>query len=244
MANKAEHFARNNSLHKYHLQPLKDIHLRSDFDDDLQAGSRADYLYLFFVSGFLILIAVGFNYLNFSFTNLLDKSSCIGIKKVNGAGNFSLITQGIAESVIIHLFSLILAFVISLWLVQPVYNNLGITIDLSTNNHLFWFVITGIILISVFINGTIPVYLIGRVKSVELLMQKKLDFGGIPFRHLLLTGQFVIAIAIIVAIIGMNRQIGFLEGREKGFEISNDLVIEVPQNILRSSQRLNNLEAF
>ena len=244
MVQKAEHFKRNNSLHSYHLQPLTDIHLKSDFDDDLQAGNRADYLYLLLVAGFLILIAVWFNYLNFSLTNLYNKSSHIGIKKLNGAGTYSLVIQGIAESFIIHFFSLVVAFLISLWLLQPAYNNLNISIDLATNNHLFWFGVIGIMFISVLINGAIPVYLVARSRSIGLLMRKKIDFGGFSFRHLLITGQFIIAIVLIVAITSMNRQIGFLEGREKGFEISNDLVIKVPRNMLRSSQRINNIEAF
>ncbi len=88
MAHKKEHFDRNNSLHKYHLQPLNDIHLNSEFEDDLQKAVRADYLYLLLIAGFLILIAAGFNYLHFSFSNLARRSSHIGIKKVNGAGSF------------------------------------------------------------------------------------------------------------------------------------------------------------
>jgi hypothetical protein len=34
------------------------------------------------------------------------------------------------------------------------------------------------------------------------------------------------------------------EERDNGFNISNDLVLKVPQNMLRSSQRLNNPDAF
>ncbi len=244
LAHKKAHFEKNNSFHEYHLQPLKDVHLKSDFDEDLQSAFRADYLYLLLVSGFLILIAVGFNCLNFSYTNLTGRLSHVGIKKVNGAGNGSLIFQGIAESFIIHLVSLFASVVISLWLVQPVYNYLGIMIDLSINNYPFWLLIAGVIIVSIIIYGAIPFYLIRDVNCIELLRLKKPDFAGIPFRHLMLTGQFVIAISNIVTIIGMNRQIRFLEGRDKGFMISNDIVVKVPQNMLRSSQRLNNLEVF
>ncbi|MFP4367517.1 MAG: ABC transporter permease [Bacteroidales bacterium] len=245
MAHKKEHFDRNKSLHKYHLQPLNDIHLNSDFDDDLQKAVRADYLYLLLIAGFLILIAAGFNYLHFSFTNLASRSSHIGIKKVNGAGSFSLIFQGIAESVIIHAISLSAAIIISLRLIQPVYNYLGITIDLSINNHLFWLVLSGIILISILVNGIIPVYLTGRLSSIDLLQNRRnINAAGFSYRHIITTVQFAITIAIIIAVFGMNKQIGYLEGKEKGFEISNDLVIKVPQNMQRSSQRLVNLDAF
>ncbi len=245
MAHKKEHFEKSNSLHKYYLQPLKDIHLRSDFDDDLQTAVRADYLYLLLITGFLILIAVGFNYLHFSFANLISRSSHFGIKKINGAGRASFIVQGIAETVIIHTISLIAAFIISLHLVQPAYNYLGIIIDLSFRNHLFWLGIIAVILISIVVNGVIPVYTTCRMSSIDLLQSRsKMKTGGISFRRLMTTGQFAIAIAIIIAVFGMNKQIGYLEGRDKGFKISNDLVLKVPQNMLRSSQRLNNTDAF
>ena len=245
MARKADHFERNYSMHNYRLQPLNEIHLKSDFDDDLQTALRADYLYLLLVTGFLILIAAGFNYLHFSFANLTSRSSHFGIKKVNGAGSASFITQGVAESVIIHAISLAASFIISLYLVQPAYNYLGITIDLSFNNHLFWLGIIAVMLISIFLNGVIPVYLTGRLSSIDLLQKgRNMKTGGFSFRHLMITGQFAIAIVIIVAVFGMNKQIGYLEGREKGFTISNDLVLKVPQNMLRSSQRLNNPDAF
>ena len=155
MAQKAEHFERNYSMHNYRLQPLNEIHLKSDFDDDLQTAVRADYLYLLLVTGFLILIAAGFNYLHLSFANLTSRSSHFGIKKVNGAGSASFITQGVAESVIIHAISLAASFIISLYLVQPAYNYLGITIDLSFNNHLFWLGIIFVLLISILLNGII-----------------------------------------------------------------------------------------
>ncbi len=85
----------------------------------------------------------------------------------------------------------------------------------------------------------------GRLSSIDLLQKRRnMKTDGISFRHLMITGQFTIAIVIIIAVFGMSKQVGYLEGRDKGFKISNDLVLKVPQNMLRSSQRLNNPDAF
>ena len=67
---------------------------------------------------------------------------------------------------------------------------------------------------------------------------------GISFRQLFVVGQFAIVMVIIIGIIGINKQVNYLKEKNKGFNLENTIAIKVPQNFSRTSQRINNLDAF
>ena len=234
----------NNLVHQYHLQPLKDIHLYSHLKDELQRNARADYLYILLIVSLLILFAVSFNYIHFSFTKVLNNAANIGLRKVVGANRSTLIWQSFFESLVVHLVSLLLALMIGLLLLPFFQNQFGITVDLSFSNRLFWTGLIGILLISTVINGIVPGILIGRYKSLELFRLKSKPASGISFRQLFVAGQFAIIIVILVAIIGINKQVQFLKEKDKGLNIENTLVVKIPQNMRRTSSRITNPDAF
>ena len=245
MGNKKEAFAKSNSLHQYHLQPLKNIHLNSQLKDELQVNARADYLYILLVVSLLILFAVGFNYIHFSFTRALNNAANAGLKKVVGANGYSLINQSLLESVLLHIGSLILAIFICIFIVPVVQNQFGITIDFSFNNHIFWMGLTIILMLSIFVNGIIPGVFVNRFSSLQLFQLKsKPASRGFSYKQLFVVGQFVIVMVIIIGIIGINKQLSFLKEKDKGLNFENTIVVKVPQNMRRTSSRINNLDAF
>ncbi|GET24633.1 ABC transporter permease [Prolixibacter sp. NT017] len=245
MAHKKDYFEKNNQLHVYHLQPLKDIHLNSHLKQELQTNARADYLYILLIISLLIVLAVGLNYIHFSFTRALNHASATGLKKVFGANRKTLIGQSLTDSLVIHSIATAVAFLICILLLPFIQNQFGITLDFSLHNRLFWFGLGSILLISMIVNGIIPGYLIGRFSSLDLFKLKyKPLMPGISFRQLFVVGQFAIVMVIITGIIGINKQVNFLKEKNKGFNLENTIAVKVPQNFLRTSQRINNLDAF
>lgn len=243
--NKKGEFEKNNIRHQYHLQPLNDIHLHSDLKDELQPNSRAEYVYLIFIVGVLILAASGFNYIQFSFSQLINSAKQTGIKKINGATSSGIILASLAESFIIHLLALAVSLTVA-WLLFPfMRNEFGILLKPVFSNRLFLGILAAILLMSIFINGILPALLINRFKSLELLNLKyKPVSRGISLRQVIVVAQFVIIIAIITGIAGMNKQVNFLLKKDKGFDAKNTIVVKVPQNMRKTSQRINNLQAF
>ncbi len=241
----SSYFEKNNVQHKYHLQPLNDIHLHSELKDELQTNSRAEYIYLILLIGILILIASGFNYIHFSFTRLIHSAKKTGIKKINGASYSGIVLSSLAESLVVHTISLAVSLLVA-WSLFPVMRNqFGILLEPVISNPAFVGILLGIVLLSIFINGVLPALLINRFNSLELLQLKyKPVSNGISFRQVIVVAQFVIIIAIVSGIFSMNKQVNFLIQKEKGFDTKNTLVVKVPQNIRKTSQRINNLEAF
>ena len=78
-------FDKNNTLNKYHLQPITDIHLKSNLQGEITENANSDYLKILFAVSLLLLIASVFNYVYFTYSRLLSNMRDIGIQKVLGS---------------------------------------------------------------------------------------------------------------------------------------------------------------
>ncbi len=243
--NKQTQFEQNNVQHKYHLQPLTDIHLYSELKNELGRNSQADYVILIFIIGILILAASSFNYIQFSFSKMINSAKKTGIKKINGATKLEIVWSALAESFILHLLAVTISLFVGWSLIPFMRNQFGIFLEPVFTSSYFLGIFFTIIVLSISINGILPAFIISRFNSLELLQLKyKPVSGGISFRQVIVVTQFVIIIAIMAGIAGMNKQVNFLIEKDKGFDVTNTMVIKVPQNLSKTSQRINNLEAF
>lgn len=243
--NKKNSFEKTNVQHKYHLQPLNEIHLHSDLKDELETNSRAEYVYLIFIVGVLILAASGLNYIQFSFSGLINSAKKTGVKKINGASHAEIVFSLLAESLVIHLAALVLSFSFAWLLIPVIRTQFGISLEPVFYNRVFLGILFSITVVSIFVNGILPALFINRFNSLALLTLKcKPVSRGISFRQVIVVAQFAIIIAIVSGIAGMNKQVNFLVQKDKGFDASNTIVVKVPQNIRKNSQRINNLQAF
>ncbi|MGE0020886.1 MAG: ABC transporter permease [Draconibacterium sp.] len=243
--NKKGYFEKSKVSHHYFLQPLNDIHLYSDLKDELKPNSRAEYVVLVMIIGLLILAASGFNYIQFSFSRLIHSAKKTGIRKINGASCSSIVLSSLTESFVIHLLALVVSLTVG-WMLSPVLQNqFGILLKPVFTNPLFLGILFSIVVLSLLVNGVLPALLINRFNGLELVKLKyKPVSSGISFRQVIVVAQFVIIIAIVSGIFGMNKQVNFLIQKDKGLDVKNTLVVKVPQNIRKTSPRVNNLQAF
>nr|WP_321353987.1 ABC transporter permease [uncultured Draconibacterium sp.] len=243
--NKKIQFEKGAVSHLYHLQPLNDIHLHSEMKNELETNSRAQYVTLIFIIGILILCASGFNYIQFAFSKLINSAKKTGIKKINGATRFEILWGSLSESLIIHFFAVSVSLLIGWMLIPVMQNQFGIFLKPVFTSKLFLASLFIILSLSILIGGIIPALMINRFDSLELLkLRYKPVSKGLSFRQVIVVAQFVIIIAIMAGIAGVNKQVNFLMDKDKGFDVKNTMVIKVPQNLRKTSQRINNLQAF
>ena len=243
--NKKGYFEKSKVSHHYFLQPLNDIHLYSDLKDELQPNSRAEYVVLVMIIGLFILAASGFNYIQFSFSRLIHSAKETGIRKINGASYSSIVISSLAQSFVIHLLALVVSLSAG-WMLSPVLQNqFDILLKPVFTKPLFLGILFSIVVLSLLVNGVLPVLLIKRFTSLDLLRLKyKPISNGISFRQIILVAQFAIIIAIVSGIFGMNKQVNYLIQKDKGFDVKNTIVVKVPQNMRKASTRVNNLQGF
>ncbi|OFX83969.1 MAG: hypothetical protein A2W99_03555 [Bacteroidetes bacterium GWF2_33_16] len=243
--NKKSKFENNNSLNKYKLQAIKDIHLKSDLKGELSINGKNNYLNILFVLSLLILLASGFNYVYFSYTRVLRNIRDIGIQKVFGIKTKDLIKQFFTESFLIHSIAVLVSFIVCSLIGNSIYNKVNIDISLTYNNLGFWLGLILVYFLSSVLTIIFPVLMIQKKRPLELLTYKnKRNAGRISFQQIITVVQFVIIISIISVIIGVDKQIDYLLTKDKGIDISNNLVLKVPQYLRKSSQRVNNLYSF
>ncbi|TKG89852.1 ABC transporter permease [Puteibacter caeruleilacunae] len=243
--NKGGYFDKSNTKHHYSLQSLKDIHLKSHMKNEITTNSRTDYLYILLVVGLLIVLAAGLNYLYFAFVNSIEKAGNTGIQKIIGADNSVIVGTLLTESLIIHTVAVVFSLLLSMVFAPLISNRFGINIDFSLSNHFLVGGLSAIVICSTLINGLIPAMKQSSIKSIDLLkLKKQKTSGNVSFRQLFISLQFVIVIAVIIGILGINKQINYLVEKEKGLSIENKLVVRSPSNLRRTSGRINNLDAF
>ena len=118
----------------YNLQPLKDIHLKSEKLYDIRPNYDFHNIYLFSAIAYFILIIACINFMNLSTARSVKRAKEVGIRKVLGATRTQLIVQFLDESLI---FTIIASFV-TLILIEftiPIFN--AITGKTFTSNLLF-----------------------------------------------------------------------------------------------------------
>ena len=242
---KKEYFEKSNTLNRYHLQPLTDIHLKSDLPGEITQDANSDYLSILLVVSLLLLIASVFNYIYFSYSRLLNNMRAIGIQKTLGSNLKHFLRQYLIESFIVHTLALVLAVFICSQIKEPVFQSIGINISLSLSNSSFWLVLTTIYVVSILITGILPVLYVKKKSSLDLIRFKRNNRGQrISFQHLITVGQFALIVLVITSITGIDKQLNYLIDKDKGLDISNKLIIKVPQNLRKNSGMVNNLNAF
>ena len=95
--------------YRYFLQPLKDIHLHSELDDELMPTVSIGTIGMFGAIAVLILFLACVNFVNLSTALSVERTREVGIRKTFGSEKKSLVLPFLSESIIFSLASMLLA---------------------------------------------------------------------------------------------------------------------------------------
>jgi putative ABC transport system permease protein len=210
------------------LQPLTDIHLRSNLQSEINPNGDITYIYIFSAAAFLILLIACINFINLSTAKSVSRAKEIGLRKVIGANRFQLILQFLGES---FLFTII-ATVLSVALIQftlPFFNSFtGRSLSLFDFNNYNVFILFGGIIISVgLVAGIYPAFLMSSFSPVKVLKGSvKYEWRDIFLRKGLVVFQFTIAIILIAGAFLVYQQLQFIQNQKIG--LNKDQLLEVP----------------
>jgi putative ABC transport system permease protein len=98
----------------YHffLQPLGEIHLKSNLDAELEQNGNINFIYVFSVLAIVILVIVSINFMNLSTARAVQRSKEVGIKKMMGSGRLLLIRQFLTESFLLSMLGMSMALLV------------------------------------------------------------------------------------------------------------------------------------
>ena len=208
------------------LQPLADVHLHSNFLADIPGHGNAQNVYIFTVVAVFILVVACLNFMNLATARATRRAKEVGLRKVVGAIRPHLIGQFLAESLLVALFSLVLALLI-IYIVLPYFNTLGgkdLAFDF-TNVQLIMGLL-GITVITGLLAGSYPaIYLSGFVPATVLKGTFKGGGSGSLFRNTMVVIQFVVSISLIVGTTIVYRQLKYIQQLNLGYDKENLLYV-------------------
>jgi len=167
--------------------------------------------------------------MNLSTARSEKRAKEVGIRKVMGAQKMKLVTQFLAESIVLA----IVAFVISLLLVQislkPFNMLVGKELFIDYKSYSFWLFAIVFVLFSGVLAGSYPAFFLSSFSPVKVLKGtfKKLN-ASFNTRKVLVVVQFTFAIILIISTIIAYRQIRYALNRNAGYN-KNNLVFTFAQ---------------
>ncbi len=233
-----------NGRFRFSVQKMKDIHLNSEFDIDINNSSSSvnkDVSSFTIVALFILLIAI-INFVNLSTAQSFKRTKEIGVRKVLGASRNGLIKQFLTESIILSLFALIFSFFI-IKTALPSFNNfVGKNLVFYSDHYLSTLIYLPIIAIAVgLLSGLYPAFIISRYNTLialkGILISGKRKAG---FRKALSIFQFVLAIITIICALGVHRQLQFLSQKKLGYTKEQLLFLQLNGRMASAPQAFKN----
>jgi putative ABC transport system permease protein len=207
---------------KYVLFPLLDIHLHSQFGFEISKGPVI-VIYIFTLIAVFVLLIACFNFINLSTAKASGRTKEIGIKKVTGADQKTMIMQFMLESFFLVLIALILALIL-MGLSLPLFNNISgksfILSDLINIKFIISVLVIGFI--TGIIAGLYPALYLASFKPVAVLKGEPVTGkSNGKLRQILVIIQFALSILIATASIFMYMQLRHLQDIDLGFDKEN-----------------------
>ncbi len=207
------------------LQPLKDIHLYSQSNFELEPGGDIKYIYIFGAIAIFMLLIACINFINLSTASASKRAKEVGVRKVMGSGKFELVKQFLIESVLITFIALLISFVF-IQLALPVFNDLSGK-HLSIGLHIKpWVMLIALALLVGLLAGIYPAFFLSAFKPIAVL-KGRLSAGtkSLGLRSGLVVFQFFISVSLIIGTIIVYQQMSFIRNKKLGYNKEQLLVL-------------------
>jgi putative ABC transport system permease protein len=226
-------YAQNWEESKLTLRQITRIHLY-----DLDGGGPIVYVYIFSGLSVFILLLAMVNFTNLTTARSALRAKEIGVRKTAGAYKQQLTKQILMESILVTMLSGCLAVVIAYFLL-PVLNQLtGARISFDFNGEMALF-LTGIVILTGMISGIYPAFVLSSMNPVQAIKGGiKPGKNSLLLRKFLITFQFSLSIFMIIAMIGVNKQLKYLKTRDLGYNRDNIIYMGLAREISRQYQTI------
>ena len=209
-----------------HLQPMLDVHTASGFEHDMIKPVSASFLNIMILIAVLIQVIACINFMNLSTARASKRAKEVGVRKVIGAGRFSLVKQFLAESMFLSLVGILIAIPL-LVLALPFLNQItqaDIRLALFMDYRLWIFLIL-LVLTTGFLAGSYPAFYLSAFQAIKVIkgnFSNQVSAAGI--RRSLVVFQFVLSIVLITSIIIIYSQLSYIKNKDLGFDKKQKLI--------------------
>jgi putative ABC transport system permease protein len=204
------------------LFSMNDWRLYSKFEEGKQTGGRIQFVRMFSIIAWIILLIACINFMNLATARSEKRSKEVGVRKVLGAGKKILVAQFIGEAMIMAFLSLVIAIGI-IYLILPSFNSLvdkKLLIGFDNPLHLSFIVLMG--LICGLVAGSYPALYLSSFNPIWVFKGLNIKGSGAALiRKGLVVLQFAISIILIIGTIIVYNQIQHIKNRDLGYNKNN-----------------------
>lgn len=214
------------------LQPIADIHLKSNFTLEQSANGSERTVFFLSMLGIFILVIAWINYINLSTAKALERSKEVGLRKVSGASKIQLMTQFFFDAFLINIFSIVLAAIIVV-LATPYFESLigrnfyQMLIASGTfYSPSFWITVVLTLLVGIAVVGFYPALVLSSFNPAIVLKGKFIRSGkGTMLRKGMVVFQYVLSMFLVAGTVTMTTQMNFMQKQDLGYDKEQMLVV-------------------
>lgn len=216
------------------LQPITDIHLYSNLDQEMEPNNSILYIYIFSGVALLILIIACVNFMNLATARSSERAREVGMRKVLGADRRELFKQFIGESFLMSLLSVLLA-VILVYLMMPYFNDF-VGKQLSLRMIPTSYAVLAIIGLTVAVGllaGVYPSLYLSAFRPTAILKGEMVQGSkGVAFRKGLIVSQFALSVILMIGTAVIYMQLNHMQNKKLGFDKEQIIILPIKQNLI------------
>lgn len=227
----SEDLAAEGSTLDISLQPVRDIHLRSDFDIEHSEVSSARTVYFFTIVALFILVIAWVNTINLSTARAMERAREVGVRKAIGAYRKQVVAQFLTESALVNGLALVLAVGLA-FLALPLLNDLG-GVEITTSvwrEPKLWGGFIVVFGVGALLSSLYPAFVLSAFEPVAVLKGTLGRFGSHEgLRKVLVVFQFAASIALLIGTYAVYQQVDFMRSQSGGLDLDQVLVVDRPR---------------
>lgn len=215
-------------ISKMWLQPLDDVYFNEDISPHFTEQGNKMYAWILAGIAIVVLTIASFNFISLTLSRSSARNHEIGIRKAVGAQKSQIVQQflgevfvtcGIAFILGIALAELSLPFLQTI-VQKPVHFGLTAAPDL-------WLLLFGLLLLTTFLTGTYPAFIMSRRKATALFRSRQTSERIPLFVRSLIALQFALSISFVITAFIMQQQMDYLINKDIGISPTNVIAIDV-----------------
>jgi len=225
---------------EYELMKITDIHLRSDNSGEPQPTGSIQYVIIFSIVAFFLLLIATLNYISLATARSAKRAKEISLRKVIGSSRRLLITQFLAESSLLTFFSLVLSIGLLIVLLPQLNMLSGKEFSLDVlGRPVAILSLVGIMLLVGILGGSYPAIFLSRFSPV--MVMKGITQSGTSrgiFRKVLTVIQFTISGVMIASTLVVINQLDYMQTKDQGWDMDGVVSLQLPDNESMNNMRL------
>ncbi|HEY4787899.1 MAG TPA: FtsX-like permease family protein, partial [Bacteroidales bacterium] len=200
------------------LEPLTDVYFGKSISPGIKQNNKTWIKVLSAIAVLILLLSV-INYINLTIAQSGFRSRETAIRKLMGGKRSSFLLQYVSESILLCLFSFLIALLIS-FESEPIFNYLLNTkLDFAKALHPLFFGYAVFIIVFIgTIAGIIPALKISAFRPVEVVKGSFRMKEKSIYSRILILFQYMLIISLLISTLFIDKQTRFLRNYDLGFK--------------------------